>query len=105
VILRAGKFSVFGELLSQPSRLAPNAVVDATIGQMVAAGLATSATVLCTSLLRSATKCEPPLLLPKALACESSHILQLRGCGCMLIVPVFCASGHFGHVMRCKAER
>ncbi|KAK9904020.1 hypothetical protein WJX75_002682 [Coccomyxa subellipsoidea] len=53
----AGTFSVFGELLSQPSRLAPNAAVDATVGQMVAVGLATSATVLCTSLLRSATKC------------------------------------------------
>jgi hypothetical protein len=50
---------VFGELLSQPSRLAPNAAVDATVGQMVAVGLATSATVLCTSLLRSATKCDP----------------------------------------------
>ncbi|CAL8470616.1 g10158 [Coccomyxa elongata] len=53
----AGTFSVFGELLSQPSRLAPNAAVDATVGQMVAMGLATSATVLCTSLLRSASKC------------------------------------------------
>lgn len=53
----AGTFSVFGELLSQPSRLAPNAAVDATVGQMMAIGLATSATVLCTSLLRSATKC------------------------------------------------
>lgn len=50
---------MFGELLSQPSRLAPNAAVDATVGQMVAVGLATSATVLCTSLLRSATKCDP----------------------------------------------
>ena len=47
---------MFGELLSQPSRLAPNAAVDATVGQMVAMGLATSATVLCTSLLRSASK-------------------------------------------------
>ncbi len=52
---------MFGELLSQPSRLAPNAAVDATVGQMVAMGLATSATVLCTSLLRSASKCALPL--------------------------------------------
>lgn len=52
----AGKFRVFGELLEQPSRLAPNAAVDATVGQLVAAGLSTSATVLCINLLRSATK-------------------------------------------------
>ena len=54
--LCAGKYRVFGELLSQPSRLAPNAAVDGTIGQLVASGLSTSATVLCTNLLRSASK-------------------------------------------------
>ena len=47
---------MFGELLEQPSRLAPNAAVDATVGQLVATGLSTSAIVLCTNLLRSATK-------------------------------------------------
>ena len=55
----AGKYQVFGELLAQPSRLAPNAAVDGTIGRLVAAGLQTSATVLCTNLLRSASKCAP----------------------------------------------
>ena len=53
----AGKYSVFGELLSQPSRLAPNAAVDCSVGALVASGLATSATLLCASLLRSATRC------------------------------------------------
>ena len=54
---------MFGELLSQPSRLAPNAAVDSTVGQLVAAGLATSATLICAALLRSATRCglEPQL--------------------------------------------
>ena len=52
----ADKYRVFGELLSQPSRLAPNAAVDSTIGQLVSSGLSTSATVLCTNLLRSASK-------------------------------------------------
>ena len=47
---------MFGELLSQPSRLAPNAAVDSTVGQLIAAGLATSATLICASLLRSATR-------------------------------------------------
>ena len=47
---------MFGELLSQPSRLAPNAAVDGTIGQLVASGLSASATILCTNLLRSASK-------------------------------------------------
>ena len=51
-----GKYQVFGELLEQPSRLAPNAAVDGTIGRLVAAGLQTSAPVLCTNLLRSASK-------------------------------------------------
>ena len=48
---------MFGELMSQPSRLAPNAAVDSSVGQLVAAGLATSATLICASLLRSATRC------------------------------------------------
>ena len=55
-MLAADKYRVFGELMSQPSRLAPNAAVDSTIGQLVASGLSTSATVLCTNLLRSASK-------------------------------------------------
>lgn len=55
-LVAADKYRVFGELLSQPSRLAPNAAVDSTIGQLVASGLSTSATVLCTNLLRSASK-------------------------------------------------
>ena len=54
---RAGKFSCFGELMSQPSRLAPNAAMDATVGQLIAEGLATSATVLVSNLLRTAAKC------------------------------------------------
>ena len=82
-ILAAGKFSVFGELLSQPSRLPPNAAVDATIGQMVAMGLATSATVLCTNLLRSAAKydspCPSPFLtqiIPLGHSCLCRHSLS-----------------------------
>ena len=65
-VCAAGKYQVFGELLAQPSRLAPNAAVDGTIGRLVAAGLQTSATVLCTNLLRSASKCAPaqPLCPP-----------------------------------------
>ena len=55
---------MFGELLSQPSRLAPSAAVDATVGQLVANGLATSATLLCASLLRSASKYEAPTQAP-----------------------------------------
>ena len=55
-LVDADKYRVFGELLSQPSRLAPNAAVDSTIGQLVSSGLSTSATVLCTNLLRSASK-------------------------------------------------
>ena len=53
----AGKFSCFGELMSQPSRLAPNAAMDATVGQLTADGLATSATILVSNLLRTAAKC------------------------------------------------
>ena len=60
----AGKYQVFGELLAQPSRLAPNAAVDGTIGRLVAAGLQTSATVLCTNLLRSASKSAPAQPMP-----------------------------------------
>lgn len=43
--------------MSQPSRLAPNAAMDATVGQLIAEGLATSATVLVSNLLRTAAKC------------------------------------------------
>ena len=68
----AGKFSVFGELLSQPSRLAPNAAVDCSVGQLVAAGLATTATLLCASLLRSATRCAAAA--SHFLRCPSFHI-------------------------------
>ncbi len=59
----AGKFSCFGELMSQPSRLAPNAAMDATVGQLIADGLATSATVLVSNLLRTAAKCALALVL------------------------------------------
>jgi hypothetical protein len=53
----AGAFSCFGELMSQPSRLAPNAAMDATVGQLIADGLGTSATILVSNLLRTAAKC------------------------------------------------
>lgn len=55
--VRAGGFNVFGELRSQPSRLGPEAAIDPAVGQLVAAGLASAATLLCASLLRSAFKC------------------------------------------------
>ena len=53
----AGGFNIFGELRSQPSRLGPEATMDAAVGQLVASGLASAATLLCASLLRSAFKC------------------------------------------------
>jgi hypothetical protein len=49
--------NVFGELLSQPSRLAPDGTMDASVGQLVAAGLSTSATLLVAQLLRNASRC------------------------------------------------
>lgn len=49
--------NVFGELRSQPSRLMPDGTMDASVGQMVAAGLSTSATLLAAQLLRNATRC------------------------------------------------
>ncbi len=52
-------FNVFGELASQASRLAPDGVMDPAVGQLVAAGLASAATLLTASLMRSAYKCAP----------------------------------------------
>lgn len=49
--------NVFGELRSQPSRLMPDGTMDASVGQMVAAGLSTSATLLVAQLLRNASRC------------------------------------------------
>ena len=49
--------NVFGELRSQPSRLMPDGTMDASVGQMVAAGLSTSATLLSAQLLRNASRC------------------------------------------------
>ncbi|CAL5220251.1 g2231 [Coccomyxa viridis] len=75
----ADKYRVFGELMSQPSRLAPNAAVDSTIGQLVASGLSTSATVLCTNLLRSASKCWSLLktgMSPEDILMEEEAMLQ-----------------------------
>jgi len=45
--------------MSQPSRLAPNAAMDATVGQLIADGLGTSATILVSNLLRTAAICRP----------------------------------------------
>ncbi|KAK9825657.1 hypothetical protein WJX81_006313 [Elliptochloris bilobata] len=50
-------FNVFGELASQASRLSPDGVMDPAVGQLVAAGLASAATLLTASLMRSAYKC------------------------------------------------
>ena len=52
-----GGMNVFGELRSQPSRLMPDGTMDASVGQMVAAGLSTSATLLAAQLLRNASRC------------------------------------------------
>jgi len=49
-------FNLFGELLAQPSRLAPDCTMDPAVGQLVASGLASAATLLCASLLRTAFK-------------------------------------------------
>ncbi|CAL8461977.1 g1508 [Coccomyxa elongata] len=49
--------NVFGELRSQPSRLAPDAAMDPAVGQLVASGLASASTMLAASLLRSAFRC------------------------------------------------
>ncbi|CAL5222727.1 g5133 [Coccomyxa viridis] len=50
-------FNLFGELCAQPSRLAPDCAMDPAVGQLVASGLASAATLLCASLLRTAFKC------------------------------------------------
>ena len=55
--LAAEGFNLFGELRTQPSRLAPDCQMDAAVGQLVASGLASAATLLCASLLRTAAKC------------------------------------------------
>lgn len=54
--LAAEGFNLFGELRTQPSRLAPDCQMDAAVGQLVASGLASAATLLCASLLRTAAK-------------------------------------------------
>ena len=54
---RAEGFNLFGELCAQPSRLAPDCAMDPAVGQLVASGLASAATLLCASLLRTAFKC------------------------------------------------
>ena len=53
----ADGMNVFGELRSQPSRLAPDATMDPAIGQMVAAGLSSASTLLTGQLLRAAARC------------------------------------------------
>ncbi len=87
----AGKFSVFGELLSQPSRLAPNAAVDCSVGQLVSAGLATSGTLLCASLLRSATKCGRSEKTSPAAAC---CLVPLHSCALHAAVRLAAALRH-----------
>lgn len=57
LLLCAGGCNVFGELRSQPSRLAPDAAMDPAVGQLVASGLASASTMLAASLLRSAFRC------------------------------------------------
>ena len=57
LVLAAEGFNLFGELRTQPSRLAPDCQMDAAVGQLVASGLASAATLLCASLLRTAAKC------------------------------------------------
>jgi hypothetical protein len=52
--LSAGGFNVFGELQGQASRLSPDMQMDSTVGQLVASGLATAGTLLCSALLRNA---------------------------------------------------
>ena len=56
-LLYAEGFNLFGELCAQPSRLAPDCAMDPAVGQLVASGLASAATLLCASLLRTAFKC------------------------------------------------
>ena len=57
MLLAAEGYNLFGELRAQPSRLAPDCSMDPVVGQLVAAGLASAATLLCASLLRTAFKC------------------------------------------------
>lgn len=73
---------MFGELRSQPSRLAPDAAMDPAVGQLVASGLASASTMLAASLLRSAFRWDSshcctsyswsPLPLHVAISCLSS---------------------------------
>lgn len=66
-------FNVFGELASQASRLSPDGVMDPAVGQLVAAGLASAATLLTASLMRSAYK--------RAHACASyTYTVETRIC-------------------------
>ena len=57
MLLAAEGYNMFGELRAQPSRLAPDCSMDPVVGQLVASGLASAATLLCASLLRTAFKC------------------------------------------------
>lgn len=57
MLLAAEGYNLFGELRAQPSRLAPDCSMDPVVGHLVASGLASAATLLCASLLRTAFKC------------------------------------------------
>ena len=63
-------FNLFGELRTQPSRLAPDCQMDAAVGQLVASGLASAATLLCASLLRTAAKCVSRMPVQTCLAAK-----------------------------------
>jgi len=65
---------VFGELASQASRLSPDGIMDPAVGQLVAAGLASAATLLTASLMRSSYKRAPPphaCRTPPSLVCKA----------------------------------
>ena len=72
---------MFGELASQASRLSPDGVMDPAVGQLVAAGLASAATLLTASLMRSAYKRAPPALGVSLSAgtCAGRHARHVRG--------------------------
>ena len=63
---------MFGELRSQPSRLAPDAAMDPAVGQLVASGLASASTMLAASLLRSAFR-YPSSLVTLRFVCLCYH--------------------------------
>ena len=86
VLIRAGYVpqasNVFGELASQASRLAPDGVMDPAVGQLVAAGLASAATLLTASLMRSTCRSAPS---PTSSTCQcfasvrQGYLMQLLG--------------------------